>query len=77
MISMDHVLHITAFVAGLIIVLLTLSSTISTFVLPRSARSRLNLLFFGTLLQIFDLISHLAKTFREPRLLAKHPSSFF
>jgi len=57
--------HIGIFLLGLIIVLLTLSSAISTFVLPRSARSRLNQLYFGVLLQIFDLISHLAKTFRR------------
>jgi len=50
---------------GLVIVILTLFSAISTFVLPRSARSRLNQLYFGLLLQVFDWISHLAKTFRR------------
>ncbi len=57
--------HILAFLGGLILVVLTLFSALSTFVLPRSARSRLNRLVFGVLRRVFDLILHFAKTYRR------------
>jgi len=61
----DTFIHIFAFLLGLVLVILTLFSAISTFVLPRSTRSKLNLLYFGALFRIFDLVSHIAKTFRR------------
>jgi len=53
------------FITGLIIVVLTLSSALSTFVLPRAARSQLNRIVFGLLRRIFDFILHFAKTYRR------------
>jgi hypothetical protein len=57
--------HVLAFLAGLIVVGLTWFSAISTFVLPRSARSRLNRLVFALLRRLFDLILLFAKTYRR------------
>jgi len=50
-------------IAGIIIVILTLSSALSTFVLPRSARSQLNRIVFGLLRRIFNFLMHFAKTY--------------
>ena len=52
------------FVLGLLTVILTLFSALSTFVLPRAARSQLNRLVFGLLRRIIDFILHFAKTYR-------------
>ena len=43
---------------GLVMVILTLSSAISTFVLPRAARSQLNRIVFGLLRRILDFLVH-------------------
>ena len=59
------VLHYLAFVLGLITVILTLSSALSTFVLPRAARSQLNRIVFGLLRRLIDFILHFAKTYRR------------
>ena len=53
------------FVLGLIIVISTLFSAISTFVLPRSARSRLTQLVFRSLRKIFAGILHFAHSFQQ------------
>ena len=53
------------FVAGLAIVVLTLFSALSTFVLPRSARSQLNRIVFGLLRRAFETILHLVKTYER------------
>ena len=53
------------FVAGLLTVILTLSSALSTFVLPRAARSQLNRLVFGLLRRGFSSILHFAKTYQR------------
>lgn len=59
-----HILTpIAVFIAGLVTVLLTLSSAVSTFVLPRSARSQLNRIVFGLLRHVFDFILHFARTY--------------
>lgn len=60
---MESLPQILVFIAGLIIVILTLSSAVSTFVLPRAARSQLNRIVFGLLRRIFDFILHFAKTY--------------
>lgn len=52
------------FVLGLLTVILTLFSALSTFVLPRAARSQLNRLVFGLLRRLIDFILHFAKTYR-------------
>jgi hypothetical protein len=59
------IVHIFAFLAGLALVAATWFSAISTFVLPRSARSRLNRLVFGLLRKIFGLFLRFAKTYRR------------
>jgi len=46
------------FAVGLVMVILTLSSAISTFVLPRAARSQLNRIVFGLLRRILDFLVH-------------------
>ncbi len=60
---MQIFLHVLAFITGLSIVILTLSSAISTFVLPRAARSQLNRIVFGLLRRLFNFILHFAKTY--------------
>ena len=57
--------HLLAFIAGFMIVVLTLFSALSTFVLPRAARSRLNRLVFISLRRVFNFIMHFAKTYRQ------------
>jgi hypothetical protein len=47
-------LKIVVFIAGLILVLGTFRSAISTFVLPRAVRSRLNRLVFGLLRRAYE-----------------------
>ncbi len=60
---MEIILHALVFLVGLIVVALTLFSAISTFVLPRSARSPLTRLVFRVLRWVFDLMLHFAKTY--------------
>ncbi len=60
---MDRFSHIAIFLVGLVTVLLTLSSALSTFVLPRAARSQLNRIVFGLLRRLFDFILHFARTY--------------
>lgn len=59
----EIIIHALFFLVGLIIVVLTLYSAISTFVLPRSARSPLTRLVFLLLRRVFDITMHFAKTF--------------
>ena len=57
--------------AGLLIVILTLSSAVSTFVLPRAARSQLNRIVFGILRRIIEFIMQFAKSYpRRDALMA-------
>ena len=60
---MQTLTYVLVFSAGLITVILTLFSAISTFVLPRFARSQLNRIVFGLLRRGFEFILHLAKTY--------------
>ena len=53
------------FIVGLSTVILTLSSAVSTFVLPRAARSQLNRIVFGLLRRILDFILHFAKNYPQ------------
>ncbi len=53
------------FLAGLITVILTLFSALSTFVLPRGARSQLNRIVFGLLRRVFEFILRFTKTFEQ------------
>ncbi len=63
--AMQTFVHALAFIAGLVTVILTLSSALSTFVLPRAARSQLNRIVFGLLRRIFDFILHFAKNYAQ------------
>lgn len=62
---MESLSQILVFIAGLLTVILTLSSAVSTIVLPRAARSQLNRLVFGILRRIINFILHFAKTYRR------------
>ncbi len=62
---MDTLLHTIVFILGLSLVISTLLSALSSFVLPRSARSRLNRIVFGGLRLIFDKLLLLVKTFKR------------
>ncbi len=61
--SMQILINALVFLTGLVVVILTLSSALSTFVLPRAARSQLNRIVFGLLRRIFNFILHFAKTY--------------
>lgn len=61
--KMQTLSHILIFIVGFVIVALTISSALSTFVLPRAARSQLNRLVFGLLRRIFGFLLHFAKTY--------------
>jgi len=64
MFNPENLIRILIFLLGLVTVLLTLSSALSTFVLPRAARSQLNRLVFGLLRRIVNIIFHFVKTYR-------------
>ncbi len=53
------------FLLGAITALLTISSAISTFILPRAARSQLNRLVFGLMRRLIEFIMHFAKSYRR------------
>ena len=60
---MQTLIHTFVFIIVLLTVMLTLSSAVSTFVLPRAARSQLNRIVFGLLRRIIDFVLHFAKTY--------------
>lgn len=62
---MEIIIRICVFVFGLSIVTGTFLSAISTFVLPRAARSKLNRIVFGLLRRIFDIPLYFASTFDQ------------
>jgi len=62
---MTSFIHILIFCIGLVTVILTLSSALSAFVLPRAARSHLNRIVFGGLRHVFEFILHFAKTYEQ------------
>ena len=62
---MESLSHILVFIVGLLMVVLTLISAVSTFVLPRAARSQLNRMVWGVLRRMFNFIMHFAKTYRQ------------
>ena len=65
MFTSGDILPSLVFVAGLATVIFTLFSALSTFVLPRSARSQLNRIVFGLLRRAFETIVHLVKTYER------------
>ena len=62
---MDTAFRIIAFLFGAGIVIATIFSAISTFVLPRSARSQLNRLVFGVMRHLFEFIMRFSKTYEQ------------
>ena len=62
---MESLTHVLVFVVGLVAVILTLFSALSTFVLPRAARSQLNRIVFGLLRRLFNFLLHFAKTYQR------------
>jgi hypothetical protein len=63
MLTPEIITHILVFLAGLLVVILTLFSALSTFVLPRAARSQLNRIVFGLLRRVFEFILHFVKSY--------------
>jgi hypothetical protein len=63
MLTPELLIQILVFLGGLLIVILTLFSAISTFVLPRSARSHLNRIVFGLLRRAFNFLLRFAKSY--------------
>ena len=63
--TLESLIRFLVFFAGLLTVLLTLFSALSTFVLPRSARSQLNRIVFGILRRIFAIPLRFAKTYQS------------
>lgn len=69
--AIEITIHVLAFLAGLVIVSLTLFSAISTFVLPRSSRSPLTRLVFSLLRRVFNLFLHFERTYeRQDAIMA-------
>lgn len=62
---MDVPLRVVVFLFGLGVVLGTLSSALSTFVVPRSVRSRLNKILFSLLRRILEVLMRFARTFEQ------------
>ena len=62
---MDSLLPILIFLVGLLVVILTLFSALSTFVLPRAARSQLNRIVFGLLRRVVEFIFRFVKTYER------------
>ena len=65
MFTSESLIRYFVFALGFVTVLLTLSSAIATFVLPRAARSQLNRLVFGLLRRIISFMMHFAKSYRR------------
>jgi hypothetical protein len=58
-------LHIFVFCLGLALVIGTIFSALSTFVLPRASHSRLNRIVFGVLRQLFDFLLRFTRTYEK------------
>jgi hypothetical protein len=65
MFTSESLIRSFVFSMGLCTVLLTLSSAVSTFVLPRAARSQLNRLVFGLLRRLINFILQFVKTYHR------------
>jgi hypothetical protein len=62
---MQFLIHVLVFLAGLCTVIFTLFSALSTFVLPRAARSQLNRIVFGGLRRVFKFLMRFAKNYER------------
>ena len=59
------IIHVLAFLIGFLVVILTLFSALSTFVLPRASRSQLNRIVFGSLRRVINFILRFAKSYQR------------
>ena len=62
---MELPIRLFAFFLGLFVVVITLFSAFSTFVLPRAARSQLNRIVFGLLRRLVEFLLRFAKTYEQ------------
>jgi len=68
---MQSLLQVLVFIVGLVTVIFTLFSALSTFVLPRAARSQLNRVVFGGLRRIFKFLLRFVNTYeRQDAIMA-------
>ena len=65
MFTPEIIISALVFLGGLVTVILTLFSALSTFVLPRGVRSQLNRVVFGLLRRVFEFILRFAKTYEQ------------
>ena len=72
MVIMNLLLSALVFATGFSIVVLTLFSAVSTFVLPRAARSWLNRVVFEFVRRIFKIPWRVAKTYRQRDAIAAY-----
>lgn len=63
--SLFTLLQIFVFLLGLALAIGTFFSALSTFVLPRSARSRLNRIVFRSLRRVFNVILHFTRSYEQ------------
>lgn len=62
---MTSPIHFLVFLIGLTVIIMTLFSALSTFVLPRAARSQLNRIVFGLLRRVFEFLLRFARTYQQ------------
>ncbi len=62
---MDTFVKVFVFLLGSILVVMTIFSALSTFVLPRAARSQLNRIVFGLARRVFEFILRFATTYER------------
>ncbi|MBI5352616.1 MAG: hypothetical protein HZB50_08285 [Chloroflexi bacterium] len=62
---MDIPVHILVFIIGLALVIMTIFSALSTFVLPRAARSQLNRVIFGSMRRMFEFFLRFTRTYEQ------------
>jgi hypothetical protein len=63
--GMEFPIRLLVFSMGLFVIVLTLFSAFSSFVLPRAAQSQLNRIVFGLLRRFFEFLLRLAKTYEQ------------
>ena len=62
---MDTLINLSVFFFGFVVVLLTIFSALSTFVLTRASRSQLNRVVFGVMRRIFEFILKFVPTYEQ------------
>jgi hypothetical protein len=62
---MTLLIDIVVFAFGVLLVAATLFSAVSTFVLPRSARSQLNRIVFGLMRRLFEFVLKFMRTYEQ------------